>query len=58
MPCIDNFSQWNKLDIKNQIANPIGIKCPIVNCRIRKKKTTKIFIYFINRRLNVTLATK
>ena len=58
MPFLDNFSQWKKLDTKNQRVNPTEIKFQTVNCKIRKKMTIHIFIYFINQRLTVALATK
>ena len=37
MPFLDNFSQWKKLDTKNQRVNPTEIKFQTVNCKIRKK---------------------
>ena len=37
MPFLDNFSQWKKLDTKNQRVNLTEIKFQTVNCKIRKK---------------------
>ena len=35
MSFLDNFSQWNKFDTKNQRANPTELKFPIVNYEFR-----------------------
>ena len=53
----DNYSQWNKLDAKIQIANltRANLQWLIVK---QDKKTIETFIYFINQRLTVSLATK
>ena len=34
----DNFSQWSKLDTKNQRASPTNIDFPMVNRKKKKKK--------------------
>lgn len=38
MSFVDSFSQWNKLDGKNQKANPTEMKYPTVNFKIREKR--------------------
>ena len=35
MSFLDNFSQWSKLDTKNQRANPTKMNFPTVNRKIR-----------------------
>ena len=37
MSFIDDFSHWSKFDKKSQRANPIEMKFPMVNHKIRKK---------------------
>ena len=34
MSFLDKFSQWNKLDTKNQTENPNEMEFPTVNCKI------------------------
>ena len=58
MSFLENFSQWNKLDTKSQRGNPSEKNFPTFNRKIRKKDTMQIFIYFINKRLTVALATE
>ena len=42
----DNFSRWNKLDAKNQRANPTEMTFPTVNRKIIKKDYSDIhFLY-------------
>lgn len=43
---------------KTQVTNPFEKKFPKVHYKIRKKKTTKIFISFINKRSTVSSAAK
>ena len=57
MSFLENFSQWSKLDTKNQTGNQNKMNFPTFNCKIRKK-VMQTFIYFINKRLTVTLGTK
>ena len=58
MSFLDNISLLNKLDTKNQRANPNEMKFLTVNHKIRKKKTIYISSYFINKKLKFALATK
>ena len=58
MSFLDNFSQWSKLDTKNQRANPTKMNFPTVNRKIRTKKEMQTFVYFINKQLTVALVTK
>ena len=55
MSFLDKFSQWNKLDTKNQRENSTGMKFPMVNCKVRKKKD-HLDIHL--KRLTVALAIK
>ena len=49
MSFLDNFSQWKKLDTKNQRANPNEIKYLTVNHKITRKKLPRYsFILSIN----------
>ena len=49
MSFLDNFSQWKKLDTKNQRANPNEIKYLTVNRKITRKKLPRYsFILSIN----------
>ena len=49
MSFVDNFSQWNKLDGKNQRANPTEMKFATVHCKIRQKRLLRYsFILSIN----------
>ena len=49
MSFLDNFSQWNKLKIKNQRANPTEVKFPKVNPKRRKKRLLRYsFVLSIN----------
>ena len=57
MSFLDNVSQWNQLDTKNQRANPTEMKFPTVYQKIRKKRYY-LDIYFISEWLTVALATK
>ena len=47
---LDNFSQWNKLDIKTQRVNPTEMNFATVNCnKIRKKRLCRYsFILSVN----------
>ena len=46
----DNFSRWNKLDAKNQRANPTEMTFPTVNRKISKKR---LFRYSFSLSVNV-----
>ena len=46
MSFLDNFSQWNKLDTKNQIAKQTQMNFPAVNSKIRKKGFVDIHLFF------------
>ena len=46
MSFLDNFSQWNKLDTKNQIAKHTKINFPTVNSNIRKKGYVDIHLFY------------
>ena len=49
MSFLDNFSQWSKLDPKNQRAKPTQMTFPTFNRKIRKKKLWRhSFILSIN----------
>ena len=49
MSFLDNFSQWNKLDIKNQRGKHTKINFPTVNRKIRTKRLCRYsFILSIN----------
>lgn len=37
MLSFDNFTYWNKLDIKTQATNPFESKFPSIDRKIRKK---------------------
>ena len=47
MSFLDNFSQWSKLDPKNQRVNPTKMNFPTVNHK-KIKKAMQTFIYFFN----------
>ena len=55
MSFLDNFRQWKMSDQKNERGNATEMKFLTVSHKIIKK-TTLIFIYFINKRLTVALA--
>ena len=38
MSFLHKFSKWNKLDTKNERANPTNMNFSTVNCKIEKKK--------------------
>ena len=46
MSFLDNFSQWNKLDTKNQRAKHTKINFPTVNRKIRKKGYVDIHLFY------------
>ena len=46
MSFLDNFSQWNKLDTKNQRAKHTKMNFPTVNCKIRKKGYVDIHLFY------------
>ena len=49
MSFFDIFSQWKKLDTKNQGANPSKMKFPTANCKITRKRLLRYsFILSIN----------
>ena len=39
MSFLENLSQWNMLNTKNQRPNPTEMKFTMINCKIRKEKT-------------------
>ena len=41
MSFLYDFSQWNKLDTKNQRVNPTEMKVPKVNRKRRKKRLVR-----------------
>ena len=46
MSFLDKFSQWNKLDTKNQIAKHTKMNFPTVNRKIRKKGYVDIHLFY------------
>ena len=46
MSFLDNFSQWSKLDPKNQRADPTKMIFPTVNRKIRKKGNVDIHLFY------------
>ena len=46
MSLLDNFSQRNKLDTKNQGVKHTKINFPTVNCKIRKKGNVDIHLFY------------
>ena len=46
MSFLDNFSQWNKLDTKNQIAKHTQMHFPTVNRKIRKQGYADIHLFY------------
>ena len=49
MSFFDIFSQWKKLDTKNQGADPSKMKLTTVNCKITRKRLLRYsFILSIN----------
>ena len=46
MSFLDNFSQWNKLDTKNQRAKHAKMNFPTVNRKIRKKGYVDIHLFY------------
>ena len=43
---LDTFSQWNKLDTKNQRTNPTEMKFPTIDRKIRKKDYLNINLLY------------
>ena len=43
---LDNFSQWSKLDTKNQRANHTKMNFPTVNRKTRKKGHVDIHLFY------------
>ena len=49
MSFFDKFSQWNKLDIKIQRANPTQLNFPTANSKMRKTRLCRYsFVLLIN----------
>ena len=43
---LDNFNQWNKLDTKNQRANPIEMEFSTIIRKIRKKNYFDLHCFY------------
>ena len=56
MQFVENISQWNELDKKNQMVYLTEIKIPTVKHKIRKKDSIKIFRYVIDKWLIIASA--
>ena len=56
MQFVENISQWNELDKKNQMVYLTEKKIPTVKCKIRKKDSIKIFLYVIDKWLIIASA--
>ena len=46
MSFLDNFSQWNKLDTKNQRAKHTNMNFATVNRKIREKGYVDIHLFY------------
>ena len=46
MSFLDNFSQWNKLDTKNQIAKHTKVIFPMVNRKLGKNGYVDIHLFY------------
>ena len=46
MSFLDKFNQWNKLNTKNQRANRMEIKFPLVNRKIREKDYSHVHLFY------------
>ena len=49
MQFVENISQWNELDKKNQMVYLTETEIATVKRQIRKKDTIKIFLYVIDK---------